>query len=210
MLSRLHLSSFVGLTIVVWLLALSIQGMAVLSADFLKPFGIVVGAISILVTVFNKYLWALPLLRGWYVKRPDLRGTWEVELLSSWINPENGNPIPPIKAYAVVRQSLTSLSFRLMTKESRSVLIAYSIEPQEDDALYKLVGVYRNEPKIEFQGVRSEMHHGSFALEIHGSPVNELQGHYWTDRGTKGSMRLFNNYEKCYDTFEQASCEHGT
>jgi hypothetical protein len=210
MLTRLHISSFIGLTILVWLVALWVQGMSVLSADFLKPFGLVVGAISAVVTVFNKYLWAKPWLRGWYVKRPDLRGTWEVELLSSWVNPETGQSIPPIKAYAVIRQSLTSLSFRLMTKESRSVLIAHSIEPQEDDELYKLVGVYRNEPKIELQGVRSEMHHGSFALEIHGTPVYELQGHYWTDRGTKGSMRLFKNDKKCYDTYEQASNQHGT
>lgn len=31
------------------------------------------------------------------------------------------------------------------------------------------VGVYRNKPKIGFQGVRSEIHHGSFALEVHGA-----------------------------------------
>ena len=91
-----------------------------------------------------------------------------------------------------------------MTKESGSTLIAHSIEQQEDEGLYKLVGVYRNEPKIELRGVRSEIHHGSFALEIHGSPVYELQGHYWTDRATKGGMSLSEKVSKLYDTFEQA------
>ena len=94
-----------------------------------------------------------------------------------------------------------------MTKESRSVLITHSIEQQEDDELFKLVGVYRNEPKIELQGVRSEIHHGSFALEIHGSPVYELQGHYCTDRGTKGGMKLNNKVKELYDTYEQAEEE---
>lgn len=47
MLTRLHISSFVGLTIIVWLLALWFQGMPVLNADFLKPFGTVVGVIAI-------------------------------------------------------------------------------------------------------------------------------------------------------------------
>ncbi len=210
MLSRLHISSFIGLTIAVWLFALWIQGMPVLSADFLKPFGIVVGAIVIVVTVFNKYLWSLRIFRGWYVKRPDLRGTWKVELKSSWVNPETGKIIDPIYGYAVIRQSLTSLSFRLITKESRSVLVAHSIDQQEDEDLFKLVGVYRNEPKIELQGVRSEIHHGSFALEIHGSPVYELQGHYWTDRGTKGGMKLSGRVLKLYDTYEQAEIEYGT
>jgi hypothetical protein len=207
MLTRLHISSFIGLTIAVWLIALWIQGMPVLSADFIKPFGIVVGAITLIVTLFNKYAWSWIIFRGWYVKRPDLRGTWEVELKSSWINPETNEPIPPITAYATIRQSLTSLSFRLMTLESRSVLIAHSIESQEEDSLFKLVGVYRNEPKIELQGDRSEIHHGSFSLEIHGSPVVELEGHYWTDRGTKGSMKLTKKIAIFCDTYEQAKSQ---
>lgn len=94
-----------------------------------------------------------------------------------------------------------------MTQESRSYLVAYSIEQQEEETLFKLVGVYKNEPKIELQGIRSEIHHGSFALEIHGNPPYELQGHYWTDRGTKGSLILSGRVSKLYDTFEQAERE---
>lgn len=131
MLTRLHISSFIALTIGVWLLALWAQGMPVLSAEFVKPFSLVVGAITLVVTLFNKYLWPLKIFRGWYVKRPDLRGTWKVELKSSWINPETGEGIAPIIGYAVIRQTLTSLSFRLMTKESRSVLVAYSIDQRK-------------------------------------------------------------------------------
>lgn len=208
MLTRLHISSFIALTIGVWLLALWAQGMPVLSAEFVKPFSLVVGAITLVVTLFNKYLWPLKIFRGWYVKRPDLRGTWKVELKSSWINPETGEGIAPIIGYAVIRQTLTSLSFRLMTKESRSVLVAYSIDQQENEDLFKLVGVYRNEPKIELQGVRSEIHHGSFALEIHGTRVYELQGHYWTDRGTKGGMKLVGRVAQLFDTFDQAESKY--
>lgn len=204
MLTRLHISSFIGLTIAVWLVALWIQGMPVLSANFIKPFSTVVGAITLFVTVFNKYLWSWKLFEGWYIKRPNIRGTWKVELKSSWIDPQTGKVIDPIYGYAVIRQSLTSLSCRLMTQESRSVLVAHSIDQQEDEGLYKLVGVYRNEPNIELQGTRSEIHHGSFTLDIHGSPVYELRGHYWTDRGTKGGMKLFEKALKLYDTYEQA------
>lgn len=204
MLTRLHISSFIGLTIAAWLLALWFQGMPVLSADFVKPFGTVVGVITLIVTLFNKYMWSWRIFKGWYVKRPNLKGTWKVELKSSWVNPDTGEGIAPIYGYAVIRQSLTFLSLRLMTKESRSVLVAHSIEQQEDDDLFKLVGVYRNEPKIELQGVRSEIHHGSFALEIHGSPVEELEGHYWTDRATKGGMKLVDRVDKLYSTYEQA------
>ena len=210
MLTRLHISSFIGLTIVVWLIALWLQGMPVLSADFIKPFGTVVGAITIFVTVFHKYLWSWKVFRGWYVKRPDLRGTWKVELKSSWVDSETGKVIDPVYGYAVIRQSLTSLSCRLMTQESKSVLVAHSIDPQEEEDLYKLVGVYRNEPEIELQGVRSEIHHGAISLDIHGNPVYELRGHYWTDRGTKGGMKLSDKVSKLYDTYEQAEAEYST
>lgn len=204
MLTRLHISTFIGFTILVWLTALWVQGMPVLDASFLKPFGLVVSITMAVVIAFNKYCWAWKVFRGWYVKRPDLRGTWKVELHSSWINPETKEAVPPIAAYAVIRQTLTSMSLRLFTKESKSVLIAHSIEIQEADDLYKLVGVYRNEPNIELQGVRSEIHYGAFSLEIHGEPVVELEGHYWTDRGTKGRMQLMTKVKKCVSTFQEA------
>lgn len=207
MLSRLHISSFIALTIIVWLIALWAQGMPVLSIEFLKPFGIVVGAITLCITLFNQYAWSWKIFQGWYVKRPDLRGTWELELKSNWINPETKSPIPPIHAYASIRQTLTSLSIRVMTKESKSKLIAHSIE-EEDDGIFRLAAIYRNEPKIELQGDRSEIHHGSFSIETHGSPVDLMEGHYWTDRGTKGSMTFSNRRKEILDTYEQASTEY--
>lgn len=203
MLTRLHISSFIGLTIAVWLVALWVQGMPVLSLEFIKPFSIVVGAITLFVALFNRFAWSWRIFQGWYVNRPDLRGTWKVELKSNWINPETNEPIPPIIAYAVIRQTLISLSLRLMTKESRSKLIAHSIE-KEEDGVYRLAAIYRNEPKIELQGDRSEIHHGSLSLEIHGDPVDLMEGHYWTDRGTKGSMKLTDRRSEQFSTYEQA------
>ena len=203
MLTRLHISSFIALTIAVWLIALWVQGMPVLTVEFIKPFSIVVGAITVVAAIMNKYAWSWQIFSGWYVNRPDLRGSWKVELKSNWINPETNEGVPPIIAYAVIRQTLTSLSLRLMTKESRSKLIAHSIE-KEEDGLFRLAAIYRNEPKIELQGDRSEIHHGSFSLDIHGSPVTVIEGHYWTDRGTKGSMKLTEKKSELFDTYEQA------
>ena len=47
--------------------------------------------------------------------------------------------------------------------DSSSSLVSQSIEQQKNVDLFKLVGVYRNEPKIELQGVISEIHYGSFS-----------------------------------------------
>lgn len=203
MLSRLHIASFIGLTILVWLIALWIQGQPVLSLDFLRPFSFVVGTIAAIVGVFTRWAWAWSVFRGWYVKRPDLRGTWKVELQSNWVDPKTGEGIAPITAYVAIRQTLTSLSLRLMTPESRSRLIAHSIE-FEDDGIFRIAGIYRNEPRVELQGDRSEIHHGSLLLEVYGEPPESLEGHYWTDRGTRGSMAITERTKKVFDTFETA------
>lgn len=203
MVSRLHISSFIALTIAAWLLALWVQGMPVLSLDFIRPFGLVVGIIAGIVTFFVKWAWAWPIFQGWYVKRPDIRGTWEVTLQSNWINPETGEGIPPIRGYIAVRQTLTGLSLRLMTSESRSCLVAHSIE-LEDDGIYRIAAIYRNEPRLELQGDRSEIHYGSLLLEVFGAPPESMEGHYWTDRSTRGSLRVGHRRMEVKDTFESA------
>jgi len=208
-LSRTHVTSFIGLTISAWMLALWAQGSPVLSAEFLKPFSIVVTIVVGIVGIFSKWAWAWPIFQGWYVKRPDIRGTWKVELQSNWINPETGKGIPPISAYISIRQTLTTLSLRLMTQESKSRLIAHSIE-LEDDGVFRLAGIYRNEPTVELQGARSEIHHGSLLLEIYGNSVSSMEGHYWTDRNTRGTMKVTENHNEVVDTYEAAKNTLGT
>lgn len=203
MLTRLHIASFIGLTIIVWLIALWTQGQPVLSIDFIRPFGLVVGIIALVVGVFTKWGWAWSIFQSWYVKRPDIRGTWQVKLQSNWINPETNEGIPPIIAYIAVRQTLTTLSLRLMTPESKSCLIAHSIE-FGDDGVYRIAGIYRNEPRVELQGDRSEIHHGSLLLEVYGTPPTSMEGHYWTDRGTRGTMSISARKLDVFDNFESA------
>jgi len=177
--------------------------MPVLSLEFLKPFGIVVGVITAVVAGFNKFGWAWKIFQDWYVKRPDLRGTWKIELKSNWVDPQTNEEIPPIMGYMVVRQSLSDLSMRLFTAESKSKLIAHSIE-REQDGLYRVVGIYQNEPDIELQGARSEIHYGAWLLDVIGNPPISLEGHYWTDRSTMGLMKLSDRLKAKCDTYEQA------
>ncbi|MCF3651566.1 hypothetical protein [Synoicihabitans lomoniglobus] len=204
MITRLHVSSFVGLTIVVWLAALWFQGQPVLSLSFLKPFSLVVGVLAAFSVAFNIWIWRLPILRGWYIKIPYIRGTWRIDLKSDWIDPNTQKGIEPIQCYLVVRQTLSSLSARLITPESISHSVAYSIT-LESDEIYRLHVVYRNEPKIELQGVRSEIHHGAFKMEITCPNYESMDGFYWSDRKTRGSMRGVILGRQLCDSYESAS-----
>lgn len=203
MFTRTHIASFIILIVIIWLFILFLKGTTV-SLDLIIPFGSTIGIATFIVSVFKKYLWSWRVFKGWYVKCPDLRGTWRVVLKSSWINHNTGKTISPIHGYVVINQTLTTLSFRLMTKESKSSLVAYNIDQQSCENIYKIFGVYRNEPQISLRGVRSEIHYGAFSLEAHGNPIDKLQGNYWTDRATKGEMSLTNRISKRFNSFDEA------
>ena len=107
-----------------------------------------------------------------------------------------------------VRQSLTTLSMRLMTAESSSRLIAHKMV-EENDGVFLVTGVYTNTPKLELRGDRSEIHYGALLLQVLGDPPISLEGHYWTDRNSRGSMRLSNKKKAIFSTYEEARDRYG-
>ena len=233
MLTRTHISAFVGLTVLLWLIVLRIEGQHVLDFTYVRPFGSVVGLMALISIVFNKWAWAWPCFRGWFIKRPDLRGTWQVLLKSEWKNPETGEGVAPIVGYVAIRQTLMHITVRQMTKESKSHSVSSGFTEGADE-ISRLSVVYRNEPNINLQGERSDIHHGAFWLEATGntrqdsnentdpSPSkleqlkhylllpfrhqgpSKLEGHYWTDRNTRGSMRVTERVRSYHETYECA------
>lgn len=201
--SRTILTIWIGANVILWFMILWILGTPLLSFLYLKPFGIVISLNVAFCSAFNWYIWACPFINK-LIKRPDMRGTWRLTVTSSWQDPHTQTQIPPIIAYAIIRQTFSSFSLRVITKESSSKLISYSLAAQED-GLFILTAVFRNEPNISIRGVRSEIHYGSFILNIHGQPVDSLDGYYWTDRATKGSMSLTSRSNKLCETYEEAS-----
>jgi hypothetical protein len=77
--------------------------------------------------VFAKWLWRLPIFRGWLIQFPDLQGTWEGTLQSSWVNPETGQGIPPLKVILVIRQTFSSVA---ATRHPGQV--GYSLSPPRE------------------------------------------------------------------------------
>jgi hypothetical protein len=201
MLSRLHLSVILLVAATLWGGMLLFDGAAV-NGTWFRPFSAVVSALLVLLAAFDLWAWRLRLLKGWFVTRPDLRGTWRVELQSDWKNPETDNVVGPIVAYLVARQTFSTLSVRLLTAESASELVAAEIT-KAADGTYRLAAVYRNEPKLVVRD-RSPIHYGAIVLDVQGDPIAGLSGHYWTDRNSRGEIRTMARHVIIAGSFNDA------
>lgn len=203
--TRLHISIFLGLAALVWWIALLIQATPIGKEHF-APFSTVVGFLVLLGIAFEHVLWRLPWLQGWFVKRPDLRGTWSVELQSNWIDPETKEQDPMIVCYMGVKQTLSTLQMHLMTPESESWFIADSIRPSPSGNGFQVVGVYTNKPHMHLRGDKSEMHQGALVLDTHGPAAkpDTLTGEYWTDRKTTGRMTFSARVSQVCTRYEDA------
>lgn len=204
---RLYVTTLLGFAIATWAALLWIRGVPI-SWDLFWPFGLVVSLLVTIVGIFEKWAWSWRLFRGWFVRRPDLRGTWRVVLESEWGEPGVHGSSDPIVGFMAVRQTLLTLSMRLMTAESSSWLIAHKVVPS-NDGVFQVAGVYTNKPQLHLRGNRSEMHYGAILLDVHGEPPTELEGHYWTDRNSRGSMRLTDRKPQVLETHASAKRAFG-
>ena len=191
--------------VLAWTIVLYANHQAINSAG-LRPLSTVITVVLYAVMAFDLWLWKIPLLHGWFVKRPVIDGTWKVEIRSNWKNPATGKDIAPVEGYMVVRQTFSTLSLRLLTEESSSELVGTEIVCSAD-GLYCVSGVYRNEPRFQVRD-RSEIHYGAVWLRIVDEPVKQVLGHYWTDRETAGEMDLLTRQKKRFQTFESAKAHY--
>ena len=198
-----HFAAIVAITAATWATVTYFSGLPSTWERALKPFLTAITTSGLAYWIFEKYAWRWPLFRGWFVERPDLRGVWEVSIVSNWTN-EAGERVAPITAYMMIRQTFSSLTFRQFSRESSSVSIAHAMKLLEGD-LFEMIVTYRNIPQIELQATRSRIHHGAFLISGQGYFPTELTGHYWTDRQTSGSLKLSNRRIGEINSYDEGS-----
>ncbi|WDA38953.1 hypothetical protein [Sphingobium sp. YC-XJ3] len=145
---------------------------------------------TVLVGLFNlawRWVWRkAPVMNKWFF--PDLNGTWEGTLKSTWINPETGQSPGPIAAVITIKQSLFDICVRQKTGESNSYSNREIAEAEPKADRYRLWYSYSNRPKAEL-AYRSLSHDGVAWLEVNLSDdPNCLEGQYYTSRKTTGDM----------------------
>lgn len=211
--TRLHMTVFLGLSTLVWFLTLLIQDTNV-SREHLTPFGTVLSVLVGAALLLEHVLWRIKFFQPWFISRPDLTGTWRVELQSDYIDPKTSTQVPGIVCYMGVKQTFSKLQMHLMTPESESWLIADRITLSPSDEGYQVVGVYTNKPQIQHRKNKSDIHLGALVLYTHGVPhkPTTITGEYWADRsasGTSGSMNFSDRLSKVYTRFDDAHAAFG-
>ena len=70
---------------------------------------------AIIVFVFEKWLWKLPIFRGWLVPFPSLSGEWIGSISYKWNNEDNRKDIS-----IIIHQSFLRIQIIMETDESKS------------------------------------------------------------------------------------------
>jgi hypothetical protein len=148
----------------------------------------VISIYAIVSYVFTHWLWRWHFLQGWLVPLPDIRGTWQGQIHSTWRD-SNGQELPPIPAVLVIKQTFLSINCALHTRDSDSYSTAAQIN-RDDSGTLRLTFNYMNHPRAILRD-SIPIHDGAAILRIvgHGRHLS-LEGEYWTNRHTAGDMRL--------------------
>lgn len=198
--SRSQFQTGVAIVIIIWVGLLFISGVT-LRPSYLKYLSLAVSLGYFLLVAFDRWLWRIPFVARMF-HRPVLYGTWKGQLQSSWTDPSGKEGIPPIAVFLAVRQTNSSISMRMMTKESASRSLVASLEAPRGDVV-RASCTYQSDPRLLIQG-RSRIHYGALMLEVEGNPATRLTGSYWTDRDTKGEVSLDARVSKSYTSFDEA------
>jgi len=178
-----------GFSTIVLFLAALVQGFDLRNfLDVLRLIPIVATADGIAYFVFTTWLWRWKRLEGWLIPFPNLNGTWQGYIQTNWKDAEGETP-GPIPTILTIKQSFGRMSCVMRTEEmeSHSYLEGFCIE--KDAQVRRLCYSYTSRTKASLRE-RSTPHDGSILFNIIGTPVNKLEGEYWTQRQATGTIIL--------------------
>ena len=97
----------------------------------------------VLIGLFVKFLWKLPIIKHLLVAFPNLNGTWKGHIDSTWIDPETNKKPALIPAILTIKQSFLKTSCVMRTDEMTSRSITSNFMLDDDNQLCKLVYRHR-------------------------------------------------------------------
>lgn len=145
--------------------------------------------VLMVVGFFVGYAWRWKIFRGWLVPFPDLNGTWQGAIQTTWVNLETGAIPSPIPVILSIKQSFIHISCVMRTAEmtSHSYLADFWLDGDEQ---VRMLGYSYHSKPLPTVADRSQPHDGTIVFELIETPVTKLKGTYWTARKTTGEVVL--------------------
>lgn len=167
--------------------------------DFIKLLPKVVTVDLFLIGVFVKWAWKWRIFKDWLVPFPDLQGTWQGIIMSSWVDPKTNDRVAPIPCILSIKQSFTKISCVMRTMEMASYSFAEDFRIEADNQIRQFCYSYTSRPLPSVTD-RSPIHEGTIIFTIIGKQVKKLSGYYWTARKTTGEVELI---YRCKDILDE-------
>jgi hypothetical protein len=157
-------------------------------------------SVSTLFWVFYfAYGWRVPLLCKIFY-RPNINGTWSGFLNSNWVTPQ-GEKIEPLTFHIVVRQSFLRIHFTTFTEGFVGISYSETFILNKDKGTKNLAYLFR---KDTTQNSDESLQEGATELKLIQSNPMILQGKYFSNQNTNGSIKVVFISREHVDSFEQA------
>ncbi len=153
---------------------------------------------GLLFAAFVKWGWKWKIFRGWLVPFPDLNGTWQGTIQTTWMDPKTGKIPKPIPVLLTIKQSFLNLSCVMRTAEMTSYSYAEDFRIEIERQIAQVAYSYISKPLVTL-AERSAPHEGTIIFDICGNPAAKLSGQYWTSRKTTGAIDLVFREKKLLD-----------
>jgi hypothetical protein len=189
--------------------AISFVGISLLTGrevtDVISALAVAYKTIPVILGLWGLFVWKgwkIKRLSGWLVPFPDLNGTWEGTLQTTWEDVPGAIPV-----ILTVKQSFTRISCVMRSGEmtSRSHFADFWID--SDEQLRNLGYSYSSVPSPLIID-RSPAHDGTVTFEIIGDPVTKLKGTYWNSRKSTGEITLTFKTKEMLDEYPEELGEH--
>lgn len=164
-------------------------------------------AVSFSITIVTLF-WTFHFAIGWRIRpfdklfyRPNINGTWVGELITDYKD-KNGNQLKPIEFYIIIRQSFIRIHFTTFTKDFVGISYAESFILDKDSGLKTIAYLYKKDTS---QLDDNSLREGATELRLILSKNEKiLQGRYWSNIKTQGSITVKQISSIHVDSYEHA------
>jgi hypothetical protein len=196
---KIIVSISIGLAMLLAFLYLTFNDLELNLKNGIRAISLGITATTIFWSVHFSWGWKLPLLNKIFY-RPNLNGTWHGVLVSDWKD-ENGKTVNPRELFIVIRQSFLKIHFTTFTDNFVGVSYSETFYLSKDRGIKNVAYLFRKDTSQNNDEILQE---GATELRLILADEKKLEGKYWSNRKTNGTIKVKFLRNIHVDSYEEA------